>query len=267
MAGVDAVYAELLRDLLAHGERVTTRNAPVRRLCVRQAVFAATPLVSARRVAWRNALREMEWFLSGSDLLADLHPAVRHWWAPWADAGGRVRHNYGTQFRRAAGCGGRVVDQVGALLDGLRRHPFSRRHVLTTWNAADMTAPDCPITNCHNTLTQAFVGGSGGLSLYTYQRSADVVCGLPHNWVQAWALLLWLASSTGLAPARLTWCGGDVHLYEEHAALASRVAALAAGCGPAPGLVYRGAGNFRADDFTLDDEYRPACAEPARMVV
>lgn len=266
MDDANVQYARLVADVLARGERVLTRNAPALRLFGLRLAFGRTPLVSLRRTAWRNALREMEWFLSGSDNLNDLHPAVRAWWAPWADPAGRVAHNYGAQFRRAAGHGGRVVDQLEALLAGVRDHPFSRRNLVTTWNAADMAAPETPITNCHGTVLQAFVGGDGALHLVTYQRSADVVCGLPHNWVQAWALLLWLASRCGRGVGSLVWLGGDVHAYECHLPLARRVAAASAP--PPPGLVYAPSGeDFRADDFSLDGPYCPAVEERAEMVV
>jgi thymidylate synthase len=264
----DRVYADLIHDVVARGDALDTRNAPARRLFARTAVFRSTPLVRARRTAWRCALREMEWFLSGSNRLDDLHPSVRHWWAPWADAEGRVANNYSVQLRRSAGRGGEV-DQVAALLSGVRDHPYSRRNVITTWNTADMLAPETRITNCHGSIIQAFVDGPGALHLVTYQRSADVVCGLPHNWVQYWALLLWLASSAGHAPGSLTWFGGDVHVYECHLPLARGIVRAADGLsGPGPQLLHTPSGpDFRAADFRLDGPYEPVLAARAEMVV
>jgi thymidylate synthase len=264
----DRVYADLLRDVITRGDALPTRNAPVRRLFARQAVFRITPLVRARKTAWRCALREMEWFLSGSNRLEDLHPSVRHWWAPWADAEGRVANNYSAQLRRFAGRGG-DVDQVAALLSGVRDHPHSRRNCITTWNTADMLAPETRITNCHGTVIQAFVDAPGALHLVTYQRSADVVCGLPHNWVQYWALLLWLASSAGRHAGSLTWVGGDVHVYGCHLALAREIIHAADGlAGAGPQLVYEPSGpDFRAHDFGLDARYEPVLAARAKMVV
>lgn len=270
MNAVDFDYRQMLLDLLEYGDEVTTRNDRVRRLTAVTLSFDRTPLVSLRRTAWRNALREMEWFLSGSNDINDLHPAVRPWWMPWADRDGRVANNYSRQFRAFHGVGGRVADQVELLVAGVRDHPFSRRNVATTWNAADMAAPETPITNCHGTVIQAFVTPAGSLDLVTYQRSADAVCGVPHNWVQYRALLLWLAHRTGHAPRRLTWIGGDVHLYAAHAGLARRITdAWDVGDQPAtPNLVYRpSADAFRADDFTLDAPYEPVLDLRAEMIV
>jgi thymidylate synthase len=262
----DETYLGLLGRALHGGEPVLTRNAPCRRLFGLREEFSRFPLVSVRKTAWKTALRELEWFLSGSDDIHALHPSARPWWVPWANAQGRVRFNYSLQLRNFAGHNGRVVDQVSGLLVGLRDHPFSRRHLLTTWNAADMASPDCPITNCHLTVAQAFADTRGALHLVTYQRSADLVCGLPHNWAQAWALLVWLASRSGRTPGSLVWVGGDVHLYECHLPLARRV--LAQEPRGTPGLAYTSSGpDFRADDFSLDAPYLPALAERAEMVV
>lgn len=244
---------------------VETRNSRCRRLFAQSCRFDATPLVGVRRTAWRNALREWEWFMSGSSDINDLHESVRHWWAPWADEEGYIKYNYSEQLC-AFGEGRYGFDQIAALIDGIKGHPFSRRHVITTWNPKEMAAADCLLTNCHNTATQFFVEPDHSLHLVTYQRSADVVCGLPHNLIQEWAFLLWVAHRTEKAVGSLTWFGGDVHLYECHTELAQRM--IAATPGGTPCLVYRPTSNeFRADDFTLDAAYVPVLEESASMVV
>lgn len=273
MGGVDAVYADLVRRVLRDGDRVETRNSRCRRLFAEKAVFRSTPLVSARKTAWKTAIREWEWFMTGSNNVNDAHPSVRPWWGPWADPAGAVLFNYGEQFRRFTavdqytGSVG-LFDQIAALVEGVRSHPFSRRNVVTTWNPPEMADGECRITNCHGTVIQAFVDAVGHLHLVTYQRSADVVCGLPHNWIQYWAFLLWLAARTGKAADSLTWLGGDVHVYETHKALASRIVGAAPSCGLTPPLAYRPSlPDFRADDFALEGEYSPVLADRAEMVV
>jgi thymidylate synthase len=291
MMAIDADYAGLLCRLLAEGSRVQTRNSPVRRLFGVTLRFDSTPLVAARKTAWKTGLRELEFFLSGSSNLNDAHPSIRPWWRPWADEHGDIWAGYGEQLRRQTmvdpdtGFAGEF-DQVAYLVEGVRHHPFSRRNAISTWYTPEMAHPDCPVTNCWWTTLQAFVepsdaspgGAAGGglkrlkrlkLHLVTYQRSADVMVGLPVNWLQAWAFLLWLAHHTGRGVGTLTWVGGDVHLYDRHEALARRVIDAAPGCPPTPHLVYRGtADRFRADDFTLNGPpYRPALTDRAEMVV
>lgn len=271
----DDVYASIIRECLA-GERITTRNSVCFRTFARQVRFTSTPLVCSRKTSWKNCLREWEWFMSGSNAIEDLHPSVRHWWMPWAadeqhygkpglGPDFRVAHNYSEQFRYFQGRTG-YVDQIQYLIDGIRNHPFSRRNVITTWNTADMAHPECKITNCHNSLTQAFVDTENRLHLVTYQRSVDVICGLPHNWAQEWAFLLWLAHLGGRLVGSLTWIGGDVHVYEAHLPLAEKI--LAAPPQQSPEMVYRPTSEeFLADDFSLDREYAPVVNERAEMIV
>ena len=279
---IDLRYARLIRDCL-EGYKLTTRNAECYRVRNRMLNFTSTPLVSARRTAWRNCLREWEWFMSGSNHIADLHQSVRAWWEPWADKRGEVQANYSKQFREFSGATLNptpdpygeepwcqelwTVDQIGYLIGSIKDHPSSRRAVITTWNTAEMTQDDCPITNCHGTVIQAFCEGNL-LHLTTYQRSCDVVCGVPHNWFQYAAFHLWLAARTGKRVGELTWIGGDVHVYAEHEDLARRIAEAAPLCGPTPTLVYTPTSEeFLADDFSLEGEYRPVIEEKARMIV
>lgn len=261
-------YTDLLQSTLETGDTIRTRNSVVRRVAGVRAAFSSAPLISARKTAWKLALREMEWFLSGSSNVQDLHPSVRHWWEPWKDASGCVSNSYSDQFSSYRGQREEeFVDQVNVLIFGVSEDPFSRRHVITTWHTADMIAPETKIANCHGTVIQCVVSADHKLDLITYQRSADLICGLPHNWIQYWALLMWLASRTGTDVGRLVWMGGDVHLYEAHTGLAERIVASQV-YAAAPDLIYTPTTElFRAEDFTLSGEYQPIITEKAEMIV
>lgn len=265
VTSTDRMYQHMLGTIITDGTELVTRNDTVKRIVGIVADIQSTPLLSVRKTAWRSALREWEWFMSGSNNIYDLHPSVRHWWKEWATPTGTVPFNYSKQFRRAKGEFGRI-DQIGVLLEGIAKHPNSRRNVITTWNTQEMNDPLCPITNCHHSLTQAFVEG-GKLYLLTNQRSADMVCGVPHNWIQTWAFLMWLAHRTGLQVGGFRWIGGDCHLYQAHYELADRIIA-AEGEIVTPTLAYNPTDEmFRADDFTLIGEYKPLITDKAEMVV
>lgn len=295
----DKKFMQLVGEALKFGHRVSTRNSAVLRIhpashALHQSFFY-TPLVNVRRTAWRQAVQEMEWFLSGSNLVSDLPPPVRKWWAPWADEGGRVPYNYSVQFRETGGLvrdpeNGPLPASTDQLIDfvtGIRQHPYSRRNLMTTWNPVEMVLKGCPITNCHGTVVQAFVcpnsvqGEKPRLLLKTYQRSADLLLGLPHNWLQYWAFLLWLANATDTYPDCLVWVGGDVHLYEAHEPVARKMYeswyARAEDAPAAPNLThtqtpddfYPGTDvpRFLAADFGLDGEYAPLSNDKLEMVV
>jgi len=279
----DEQYAGLIRKILNQGSDVHTRNSDVKRLFAQQVVFHSTPLVTLRKTPWKTALREWEWFMSGSCDINKLHPSAQHWWKPWADGRGRIPNNYSQQFRYAIGGVPGVdgdhyywdtngYDQINGLIKGVKDHPFSRRNILTTWNAAEMAHKSTPITNCHHSLTQLFVEPEDNrLHMVTYQRSSDVIVGLPANWIQTWAFLLWLAHRSDRKVGSLTWIGGDCHIYREHLDLARRIEQLSYSGGSIqqpPQLIYRPTSeNFLAEDFSLDRSYEPQILETAKMVV
>lgn len=267
MKSADAQFKALLEDVIMDGESITTRNSKVKRIENKTMVFGKTPLITLRKTAWKTALREMAFFLSGSDDFNRLHDSVKPWWRPWVDpVTGRLENTYSTQFRNYAGRYG-TIDQVKYLLDGTTNHPFSRRLLATTWNTADMVHESTAITTCHGSLIRLSVSPSNALSLTMVQRSCDVMVGLGANLVQYWAFLLWLSHRSKRGVGTFTWIGLDVHLYEAHNELAVKVLTASPQPNP-PELVYSPTSEeFLADDFTLSSPYSPSVLEKAEMVV
>lgn len=263
---IDTLYSATLNMIMYAGTEIQTRNSVCKRSRNVMLTFDKTPLVCVRKTAWKNALREMEWFMSGSSHIDDLHPAVRHWWEPWAKPFGEVRNNYSKQFRQFHGHAN-TVNQIGYLMHAIKKHPYSRRSVITTWNTADMTHPLTPITNCHGTVIQAFVDPDDSLHMTMYQRSSDMVLGWQHNLIQYWALMMYLAHYGNRKPGSFTWVGGDCHIYEDHYKVANKIIATK-GLDNVPNLVYNPSSlEFRADDFTLDGDYKPIITDKVRMIV
>jgi thymidylate synthase len=224
----DFAFTNLLADLLADRNPVETRNHDCMRTFARTWTFDSFPLVTVRPVAVKKALHELEWFLTGD---AECPEHLLDWWRGQLNPSGEYLGGYGQQLRAFAGLkpdySVEFFDQIEQLIEGLRRHPYSRRHVITTWNPSDMARITevnqnrATPTTCHMSLVQFQVspcdGGKGKghrLDMLTVQRSADTLLGLPHNWVQAWALLKWLAHRADCVPGSMTWIGGDVHLYD-----------------------------------------------------
>jgi thymidylate synthase len=218
----DQEYAWLIYRIFNGGDELETRNHRVKSVIdYPQIIFTETPLVTVRKTAWKKAIREMEWFLSGDP---ECPEELLDWWDGQLDKHGRYLGGYGEQLR-TSGCNldplsPRAFDQIRFLLEGLCGHPESRRLVATTWNPRDMAHiteinqnPNTP-TTCHGTLIDCSVR-NGKLHMTQYQRSADVLLGVPHNWIQYWALLLYLAYWSELEVGSLRWIFGDVHLYQE----------------------------------------------------
>jgi len=210
------------------------------------------PLLTTKRVYWKAAAREMLWFLTGSTSIRPLLEQGVTIWSDWplaryreatgdpiaqgafearivADEGFAARWGdlgpvYGKQWVdwptfEPAGAGlfraGPGIDQVSALIEGLRANPGGRRHIIEGWNVAELERMALP--PCHKTY-QFHVGG-GRLSCQLYQRSCDVALGLPFNLFGAALLTRMVADQAGYEPGELIWTGGDTPLYLTHAEL------------------------------------------------
>lgn len=261
----DFTYAQLLLNVQENGDLMLGRNGLCSsRIDIPGIKFTDTPLVTVRKTAWKKAIQEMEWFMSGSEICSS---ELLSWWRAQLNQEGAYRNGYSKQFRLFGG----FFDQVHSILEGLKGHPNSRRLVFTAWNPSEMSSitevngnPNTP-TTCHTTILQFFVR-SGKLCATSYQRSADLLLGVPHNWIQSWALLQWFAYHSNLAVGHLLWLFGDAHIYQQPSHLETVQAIKRA----LPSfklydqnpfkLVYTFGGGhdvnnvplFRADDFTME---------------
>ena len=170
------------------------------------------PLVTTKQVHFRSVVHELLWFLSGSTNVADLKRHGVGIWDGWADENGSLGPIYGRQWRSWTTPDGRSVDQLAAVVAGIRTCPESRRHVVSAWNVADLERMALP--PCH-VLFQFHVA-EGRLSCQLYQRSADLFLGVPFN-IASYALLTMMtAKITGYEPGEFVHTFGDVHLYRNH---------------------------------------------------
>lgn len=277
----DLAFASMVQDLLIRGEKLVTRNSAVyREFAPFPLTFTSFPIVTVRKTAWKKALREMEWFLSGNERCPE---ELKDWWNGQLNKQGLLVDGYSGQFRGFAYTEGESYDQIKGLLEGLKKSPFSRRHVLTVWNPGDMAFitqtnenPNTP-TCCHGTMVQFSVSkdseGNQTLNAYHYQRSADILLGLLHNFAQYWALLTYFAHHSGMKVGSLKYQVGDLHLYDEPSHVEVAVALSRWSESPdqypsdthAPKLVYNYCGEvdstgvpvFKASDFSIEGDISP----------
>ena len=118
---------------------------------------------------------------------------------------------YGKQWRSWS-TGNDSVDQITALIEGLKNNPDSRRHIVTAWNPSEVSEMALP--PCH-AMFQFYVA-EGKLSCQLYQRSADVFLGVPFN-IASYALLIHLiAKECDLEVGEFVHTLGDAHIYLNH---------------------------------------------------
>ncbi len=174
------------------------------------------PLMTTKKLHVKSIIHELLWFLQGSTNIHYLKEHGVRIWDEWADENGDLGPVYGKQWRSWPTRSGGEVDQITALVEGIKQNPDSRRHIVSAWNVGEI--PNMALPPCH-CLFQFYVG-DGRLSCQLYQRSADMFLGVPFN-IASYALLTHMvAQVTGLEPGDFVHTFGDVHLYLNHLAQA-----------------------------------------------
>jgi len=214
-------YLALLGDVLANGaqrgDRTGTGTLGVFGRQMRFDLSQGFPLLTTKALHRKSIVLELLWFLRGDTNVRWLQERGVRIWDEWADEAGELGPVYGKQWRSWAAPDGRVIDQIAKVVEAIRTNPYSRRHVVSAWNPAEVD--DMALPPCH-CLFQFFVApdasGVDRLSCQLYQRSADLFLGVPFN-IASYALLtMMMAQATGLQPGEFVHSFGDVHLYLNH---------------------------------------------------
>ncbi len=221
-------YHELLEDILNNGERKDDRTG-VGTISVfgRQLRFDLSkgfPAITTKKLAWKSVVSELLWFIEGTGderRLAEILYGSRDterstiwtgnaqaaYWKPKAGYDGDLGRVYGVQWRDWRG-----VDQLTNLIEGIKKDPNGRRHIMTAWNVDELDQMALP--PCH-VMCQFYVS-NGKLSCHMYQRSVDVFLGLPFN-IASYALLThMIAQVCDLKVGELIISTGDTHIYSNH---------------------------------------------------
>ena len=215
-------YLDLVADVLEHGrpadggvckDRTGVGTYSVFGRQVRFNLEQGFPLLTTKKLHLRSIIHELLWFLRGETSLRYLHENKVSIWDEWADEHGELGPIYGKQWRRWEGPKGRV-DQIANVIEQIKTNPTSRRILVVAYNPADL--PETAPPACH-TLFQFYVSG-GRLSLQLYQRSADLMLGVPFNIASYSLLLMMVAQVAGLTPHEFVHTFGDLHIYVNHRA-------------------------------------------------
>jgi thymidylate synthase len=208
-------YLELLRHIRDHGaskgDRTGTGTLSVFGHQMRFDLAAGFPLVSTKQLHLKSIIYELLWFLRGETNVGYLREHGVTIWDEWADEHGDLGPVYGKQWRSWPTSGGNV-DQLANVVEQIKKNPDSRRLIVSAWNVGELDR--MALLPCH-ALFQFYVA-AGRLSCQLYQRSADVLLGVPFN-IASYALLTHMvAQQCDLAAGDFVWTGGDCHLYLNH---------------------------------------------------
>lgn len=233
-------YLDIMTEIMYHGsQRMDRTGVGTKSLFGTQMRFDLSkgfPLLTTKKVWFKGVAYELLWFIKGDTNIKYLVDNGVHIWDEWADKDGNLGPVYGAQWRNWNGSkatrpsdgwitdsvfvdgltstsvGKAGIDQLANVIDGLKRDPYGRRHIVTAWNPEQI--PDMKLPPCH-CLFQFHVQ-DGKLNCQLYQRSCDWFLGVPFN-IASYALLTYMvAQVTGLKPGTFVHTGGDVHLYLNH---------------------------------------------------
>jgi thymidylate synthase len=181
-------YLDLLSHVMENGsdrmDRTGTGTRGVFGYQMRFDLSEGFPMVTTKKLHKKSIVHELIWFLAGDTNINYLQENKVRIWDEWADENGDLGPVYGKQWRRWEGPDGAVIDQVDKVIEAIKTNPYSRRHIVSAWNPADVD--DMALPPCH-CLFQFHVA-NGKLSCQLYQRSADIFLGVPFN-IASYALL------------------------------------------------------------------------------
>lgn len=242
------------------------------------------PAMTTKKLAWKAVVSELLWFIEGSGderrLAEILYSQPREeltnkktiwtpnaqadYWKPKAKFEGDLGRVYGVQWRKWKGPYDTVVDQLEQLIEGIKKDPYGRRHILTAWNPGELDLMALPPCHC---FAQFYVA-DGKLSCQLYQRSCDMFLGVPFNIASYSLLTHMIAQVCNLEVGEFIHTLGDAHIYLNHFDAVKEQ--LARTPGELPQLFInpdvKTITGFTMDDITLIN-YNPQAIIKAEMAV
>ena len=258
MNTLDKKYQQLLSDIIEFGvekkDRTGTGTISEFGHQIRHKMSEGFPLLTTKKMAWKQIVSELLWFLTGQTNIAFLHKHNNHIWDGDYEKSGRTDGDlgpiYGKQWRKWDGKNGRI-DQIDDLVKELKTNPDSRRLMVSAWNVGEldqMVLPPCHygfqiwtreltyserykiwFNNNYETGMEYYEGNvpdfdnayyeptpTRAISLMWNQRSVDTFLGLPFNIASYGLLLHILANEVNMIPDELIGNLGDTHLYLNH---------------------------------------------------
>lgn len=229
-------YHDLVKLVMNEGVRKSTRTG-VDTISYFGAFYRVDlskgfPLLTTKKMEWKSLLYEVLWYLSGEEHIRNLKQHTKIWDA-WADENGRLQTAYGRFWRRypvpgksaaldgeifvdenhpfvkRESNGALVFDQVGWVINEIKKNPNSRRLVITAWHPANAVISKLP--PCHYTF--AFNVSNGKLNCHLTQRSGDIALGIPFNLAAYSILTQIIAQETNLEPGYFAHTIIDAHIY------------------------------------------------------
>jgi thymidylate synthase len=256
MNTLDKKYQQLLSDIIEFGvekkDRTGTGTISEFGHQIRHKMSEGFPLLTTKKMAWKQIVSELLWFLTGQTNISFLLKHNNHIWDgdayknyitkteimtghgfhgtvlsqedfiskiktdnDFAKTWGDLGPIYGKQWRKWDGKNGRI-DQIDDLVRELKTNPDSRRLMVSAWNVGELDQMVLPPCHYGFQVWTREENGQRYISLMWNQRSVDTFLGLPFNIASYGLLLHIIANEVDMIPDELIGNLGDTHLYLNH---------------------------------------------------
>ena len=171
-----------------------------------------SPLITLRPIAVKSAIGELLWIYRDQsndlDLLKEKYGIT--WWDEWEVENTRtIGACYGETVRRH--------NLMNDFLDGIKKDPDGRRHIINMWQVEDFKdkhgLKPCAFQTVWNVRHEE---DSDYLDMCLFQRSSDFLTAGCINQVQYLVFLQIIANELGYKPGRFTWFYDNIQIYDRH---------------------------------------------------
>lgn len=282
-------YREILREIIeegednpspmidpATGEQLSTRE--IHGIQMKYDILKnGAPIITERDISgfYKGAIGEIFAFINGVRTEKELREFGCKFWGPWVtekkcakrglEPGDLGDGSYGSAWQAFPTPDGEYFDQWKEIDLQMRERPELKTHRITNWvpyytirnSNNKQRVVVCP---CHGEIHFNIINGR--LDMTMWQRSCDVVLGLPSNLTQYTAMMLAMAETHDLKPGVFCHQISNAHIYSnslEHAKIMLE-RGFKNDLAPFPTLKvvnhHDRVWEYRKDDFELED-YHP----------
>lgn len=245
MSKFDEQYLALCKEILEHGEKITTdpkvlkkktdsstkTNMPTHLAQTQKPTTTFSlphkvltfdladefPILTTKFVAFKTAVLEMLWiYQAESNDVRWLHDRGIKIWDEWEidENGDYLGKHFGKEFAHTIGTAyGWIVNKyqlTQSLIETLKTDPANRRMIMSLWQ--NEWLPTAALPSCVWNSQWNVTGNK--LNIMVTVRSNDVPLGMPFNVSQYATLCYLIAQVTGLEPGQMTYVINNAHIYE-----------------------------------------------------
>lgn len=234
---IDTSYLSLVNNIMNNGyDTDNTRMLPMQIIRANN-IAKSFPVVQHKKLFVKGVWEELMFFLHGYRDVRILQSKGVHIWDANADPEYKKLHNkhledydlgpiYGCQWRNFNGnhfdqhnngyASWSHCDQLQDIVNNIKNHSLSRRLFMSAWNPQQLDEMVLPPCHVSYHFIPYIKNGIYTVDLMVYQRSADVMLGLPFNIASSSFLLLLVCKYCGVSAGDVCICIGNAHIYKEH---------------------------------------------------